>query len=233
MSCLCIIPARGGSKRIKKKNIRAFSGKPIIAYAIENALGAELFDRVIVSTDDPEIAATARRYGAEVPFLRPAEISDDFTGTTEVIKHALGQLLSDDKPINFVCCLYATTPLLQVRYLKQGLAMLEAQPAAGYCFSVSQFSYPVQRALLLDSDGYVKPMFPEQYRGRSQDKVTGYHDAGQFYWGTKDSFLRQRPFVPDSLAVQIPELYVQDIDTVEDWRVAELKYQLLQQLESQ
>ena len=232
MSCVAIIPARGGSKRIPRKNIRPFAGKPIIGYSIEAALQSQLFDRVIVSTDDAEIATVAGSFGAEVPFLRPAELADDFAGTNAVVKQCLEWLLEHNEPVDFACCLYATAPFVQVKYLRDGYDRLVAS-GKSYAFSVTSFSFPVQRAIRINEDGNVEALYPEMIATRSQDLEEAYHDAGQFYWGRADAFLQNVvTFSPASLPVVLPRYLVQDIDTYEDWKRAELMYEALQKGET-
>jgi pseudaminic acid cytidylyltransferase len=229
MSAIAIIPARGGSQRIPRKNIKLFNGEPMIAHSIRVALASGVFDRVIVSTDDQEIADVARAFGADVPFMRPVDLADAYTGTAAVIQHALqsvGGTLS--QPFDYACCIYATAPLLQARFLRQGLEALEAAPKKSYAFSVSSFGFPVQRALLVDGDGAVNAMYPE-FRGvRSQDLPVAYQDAGQFYWGRSDAWLRgDTVFSELSLPVILPRHLVQDIDSPEDWLRAEYLYAAL------
>lgn len=224
MSCVAIIPARGGSKRIPRKNLKAFDGVPMIVRSIRTALASGLFDQVVVSTDDQEIAELARAHGAEVPFLRPAELADDFTGTAAVIVHALQQLPAFD----YACCVYATAPLLQTRYLRQGLELLEQHAHKSFAFSVCSFGFPVQRALTLDGQGALTSLYPEFRQTRSQDLPEAFQDAGQFYWGRSEAWLRGEVlFSPASLPVILPRHLVQDIDTPEDWKRAEYLYTAL------
>lgn len=224
MSCVAIIPARGGSKRIPRKNLKPFDGVPMIVRSIRTALDSGLFEQVVVSTDDGEIAEVARAHGAEVPFLRPAELADDYAGTAPVIVHALQQLPDFD----YACCVYATAPLLQVRYLRQGLELLEQHPDKSFAFSVCSFGFPVQRALTLDGQGALQALYPEFRNTRSQDLPEAYQDAGQFYWGRSDAWLRGEViYSPTSLPVILPRHLVQDIDTLEDWKRAEYLYAAL------
>lgn len=224
---LAVIPARGGSKRIPRKNIRLFAGKPIIAYSIEAALSSSLFDRVIVSTDDPEIGDVAASYGAEVPFIRPPELSDDYAGTNAVVKHAIKWFEERSEVVDFACCIYATAPFVKSKYLIEGYEKLAAS-GKSYVFSVTTFPFPVQRAIRLNSAGEVEALYPEHIFTRSQDLVEAYHDAGQFYWGKAEAFLNDVvTFSPASLPVILPRYLVQDIDTLEDWRRAELMYEVL------
>ncbi|WJV21447.1 MULTISPECIES: pseudaminic acid cytidylyltransferase [Pseudomonas] len=228
MSAIAIIPARGGSKRIARKNLKPFDGVPMIARSIATALRSGLFDQVLVSTEDPEIAELARACGATVPFMRPAELADDFTGTGPVIVHALQQLQERGEIFDYACCIYATAPLLQLRYLRQGLAALEAHPEKSFAFSVCSFAFPVQRALTLDEQGALTSLYPEFRNTRSQDLPPAYQDAGQFYWGRSEAWLRgDLVFSPLSLPVILPRHLVQDIDTEEDWLRAEYLYAAL------
>ncbi len=224
---IAVIPARGGSKRIPGKNIKPFAGRPIIGYSIAAAREAGLFDRVVVSTDDPETAEAAQHLGAEAPFLRPAELADDHTGTNAVVRHALMWFMEQGEIPAYTCCIYATAPFLQARYLREGWERLRAS-GKSFVFSVTGFSFPIQRALRLGSNGEVEPFFPEYAPSRSQDLPEAYHDAGQFYWGTAQAFLEQVPmYAKRSLGLVLPRYLVQDIDTPEDWTQAELMYQAL------
>jgi N-acylneuraminate cytidylyltransferase len=224
---IAVIPARGGSKRIPRKNIRPFAGKPIIAWSIGAALESGLFDRVIVSTDDEEIAEVSRQYGAETPFLRPRELADDHTGTNAVVKHALGWLMDAGTPVDYACCIYATAPFVQPRYLREGFDKLVAS-GRSFAFSVTSYPFPIQRALRITADGGVEAIWPENIFRRSQDLEEAYHDAGQFYWGLARAFLEDRVvYSSASVPVLLPRELVQDIDTPEDWRQAELLFKLL------
>lgn len=225
---LAVIPARGGSKRIPRKNIKNFCGQPIIAYSIQSALNSELFGKVIVSTDDEEIADVAKQYGAEVPFIRPDELSDDFTGTVPVIKHAI---LESEKvyacDFSEVCCIYATSPFIQQEYLKKGLELLTENGSA-YTFSATEYNYPIQRSFFVSDEGRASMFYPEEYQTRSQDLTPAYHDAGQFYWGLGNAYMDEIPLIgSDSAPVILPSYLVQDIDTMDDWRRAELIYNAL------
>ncbi|HEX7682305.1 MAG TPA: pseudaminic acid cytidylyltransferase [Trinickia sp.] len=229
MKSVAIIPARGGSKRIARKNIKSFHGVPIMAYSIRTALASGLFDRVIVTTDDEEIAQIARQHGAQTPFMRPAALSDDYAGTMEVVQHALGELDKLGEHAAFACCIYATAPFLQARFLREGLQLLQAHAAKSYAFSVTTFDFPVQRALRVTADGALDAMYPEYRLVRSQDLDTAWHDAGQFYWGRAEAWRRgDTLFSPVSLPVALPRHFVQDIDTLEDWQRAEWIYAALQ-----
>ena len=227
MSCVAIIPARGGSKRIPRKNIRPFVGKSIIGYSIEAALQSQLFDRVIVSTDDAEIASVAKAYGAEVPFFRPAELADDFTGTNAVVKQCLEWLNTQKYPVDYACCIYATAPFVQVKYLREGHDRLISSGKL-FAFSVTSFPFPIQRAIRIAIDGSVEAICPENISTRSQDLEETFHDAGQFYWGTSDASLNDEVIYSSrSVPVVLPRYLVQDIDSLEDWRRAELMYEAL------
>jgi len=224
---IAIIPARGGSKRIPRKNIKEFLGKPIIAYSIEAAIKSNLFDQVIVSTDDLEVAQVAKIYGAEVPFMRPSELSDDYTGTNDVVKHALNWFLEQGISVEYACCIYATVPFLRVQYLQDGLEQLQRHNKS-FAFSVTSYPSPVQRAMMIKQNG-VTMLYPEHSNTRSQDLEETYHDAGQFYWGRAESFLNnEKLFSQLSFPVIIPRELVQDIDTIEDWNQAKLIYKILQ-----
>ena len=221
---VAIIPARGGSKRIPRKNIRPFFGKPMIGYAIDVALATQVFDRVIVSTDDEEIAGVAEQLGAEVPFRRPAELADDFSGTVVVIKHAIQWLNEHGPLVKYACCIYATVPFLQAKYLRDGYERLLAT-GASYALPIASFEAPIQRAVRVTPSGFVESFHPENFHCRSQDLEKAYYDAGQFYWGRSESFLNEMVFhSPMSVPVFLPRNMVQDIDTIEDWQYAELMY---------
>ena len=225
---LAVIPARGGSKRIPRKNIREFAGRPIIAHSIGAALESGCFDRVIVSTDDEEIAAVARQWGAETPFLRPATLADEHTGTNAVVKHAIGWFREAGHAVELACCIYATAPFVQARYLRQGLERLAASDKA-FAFSVTSFPFPIQLAIRINAAGAVEAIWPENIARRSQDLEEAFHDAGQFYWGRADAFLADTVlFSPVSLPVVLPRHLVQDIDTLEDWQRAEHMYRALE-----
>ena len=224
---IAVIPARGGSKRIPRKNIRMFCGKPIIAYSIAAAQQTGLFDQVVVSTDDEEIASVAREFGATTPFIRPKEIADDFTGTNAVVKHAVAWFNAQSNDVMHACCLYATAPLVQARFIAEGYEALSRSNAA-FAFSVTSYAFPIQRALRITPEGRVDAIYPEHRMTRSQDLEHAYHDAGQFYWGTARAFLEDMPlFAPHSIGVILPRHLVQDIDTLEDWERAELMYRAI------
>jgi N-acylneuraminate cytidylyltransferase len=222
-----VIPARGGSKRIFRKNIRTFIDKPIIAYSINAAIESDCFDQVIVSTDDDEIAEVAIKYGAEVPFKRPAEISGDKAGTAVVVKHAIQWFDDVRNQVEEVCCIYATAPFIDPQDIKKAYKQLMSSDA-DYVFTVCHFPVPIQRALKCDSDGRLSMFQPEFAEARSQDLEPAFHDAGQFYWGRSNAYLQDIPLLSEaSLAYLLPRTHVQDIDTEEDWVMAELLYKAL------
>ncbi len=238
---IAIIPARGGSKRIPGKNVKHFCGQAIINYSVDCALRSKLFDRIIVSTDCPEVAKVASAAGAEVPFMRPADLSDDFTPTVPVIRHTIEWVNQHYEKISHACCLYATAAFVQTKDLAQGLSILESDPRMEYAFSVTSFPFPIYRALKIssrkdgESDSHpsdtkqaatpVEMVWPEHELSRSQDLPETFHDAGQFYWGTAQAWLtKDRIFSAKSAGVLLPRHRVQDIDTLEDWRRAEAMY---------
>lgn len=225
---LAVIPARGGSKRIPRKNIKPFCGKPMIAWSIEAALRSACFDQVIVSTDDAEIAEVARKAGAQVPFTRPTTLSDDHTGTIPVIKHAIEWFVAQGQAPLQVCCLYATAPFVGAEDLRRGLAVL-ADTGSDYAFSVTSYPFPIQRAIRITSDNRVAMFTPEHFNTRSQDLEDAYHDAGQFYWGRAEAWCQGRIiFSPAAAPVVLPRHRVQDIDTPEDWTRAEWMFKAQQ-----
>lgn len=224
---IAIIPARGGSKRIPRKNVKDFFGKPLIAYSIEAAIKSKLFDKIIVSTDDEEIATIAKSYGAEVPFMRPSELSDDFTPTIPVIAHAINSTCKNLNEVEAVCCIYATAPFVQASYIRSAYEKL-ILTKSDYCFSATSFAFPIQRAIKLKNEK-VEMFYPEHFNTRSQDLEEAYHDAGQFYWGRPKAWCEGIAIFSDKSAVTIlPRYLVQDIDTLEDWKRAELMYKVLQ-----
>lgn len=224
---IAVIPARGGSKRIPRKNIKNFCGKPMIAWSIEAAKASALFDRIFVSTDDAEIADIAKQWGAEVPFMRPAELSNDYAGTTEVIAHATQWALDQGLELDAVCCIYATAPFIQADDLKRGLAALESGDWA-YAFTATDFAAPIFRSFKQNAEGGIEMFYPEHFSTRSQDLPTALHDAGQFYWGRPSAWIEgKRIFDRHSTPVVIPRWRVQDIDTQDDWIRAELYFNQL------
>ena len=224
---IAIIPARGGSKRIPKKNIKDFCGKPIIAYSIETALQSKLFDKVIVSTDDVDIANIAKQWGAEIPFLRPQEIANDHAPIMDVVQHAIQWFHDADMQINTACCLFATSPFARREDLHAAKNLLAND--ASYVFSATEFSFPIMRSFRLTKENRVQMFWPENLNVRSQDLEKAYHDAGMFYFGHARSFLRGSPiFAEHSIPFILPHYRVQDIDTMDDWFRAEKYYQLLE-----
>jgi pseudaminic acid cytidylyltransferase len=218
---LAVIPARGGSKRIPRKNIKSFCGKPMIAWSIEAVLQSGCFDRIVVSTDDAEIAEVARNHGADVPFIRPPELSDDHTGTIPVIAHAVEWMNRNSTTVDLACCIYATAPFLKAEDLQQGLN-LQKQSGADYVLAVTSFAFPIQRAIRISTDSRVEMFNPDNFNTRSQDLEEAFHDAGQFYWGQAKAWLEKKPvFSSNSVPIVLPRYRVQDIDTIEDWERAE------------
>jgi len=218
---VCIIPARGGSKRIPKKNIKLFCGKPLIAYSVETALKSNLFDRVIVSTDDEEIVKVSKKYGAEVQ-MRPKELADDHTGTGDVVEYVVKSL---SQKYEFVCTVYATAPFLRADYLKEGIEKLKSSSAC-FSFSATSFEFPIQRAFKI-VNGRCEMFDKSNFYKRSQDLEEAYHDAGQFYWKKVGCKSNDVLFGKDSIPILIPRYLVQDIDTMEDFKMAELMYRVI------
>jgi pseudaminic acid cytidylyltransferase len=221
---LCLIPARGGSKRIPKKNIKSFLGKPIISYSIELAIKSNLFDEIMVSTDDQEIAEIAIKYGATVPFFRSSQNSDDFATTLEVIQEVRLEYLERKKIFDNICCLYPTAPLVKVNDLIEGYNLLLTNKI-DFVYPITQFSYPILRSVFFDNSGNLKMKWPEFSNTRSQDLEKHYHDCGQWYWYANvslinNSFNRIKALILDNVCVQ-------DIDSFDDWGIAELKYKLI------
>lgn len=229
---ICIIPARGGSKRIPRKNIREFCGKPMIAWTIETALASGLFEHIVVSTDDCEIAGIASSLGADVPFVRPPDLANDHATTRSVVNHAIHEALGLWGPIHLVCCLYATAPLVRVADLSASLQSLVSS-GRDFVFSVTSYSFPIQRALRMLPQGGVELVQPGHGLTRSQDLEPLYHDAGQFYWGYVQAFLQKKDMYSDrAMPFFLPRYRVQDIDTLEDWARAEWLMQALLAKES-
>jgi len=228
MKNIAIIPARGGSKRIPRKNIKDFLGKPIIAYSIETALESGLFEEVMVSTDDREIADIAIKFGAKVPFLRSNENADDFATLNDVISEVIDKYARVGKSFDNFCCILSTAPFLTRNTLKESYNEMINKKYYSV-FPVLKFSYPLQRSLQI-IDGKVSMVYPEFLKKRSQDLPTRYHDSGQFYWMKVDRFLQiKNIFTDNSGAIVLSEIEVQDIDTEEDWKVAEIKYNILRE----
>lgn len=225
---IAIIPARGGSKRIPRKNIKEFCGKPMIAWPIEAAKASGLFDHIIVSTDDIEIAEVAKQWGAEVPFMRPGELSNDYAGTTEVMAHATQWFFDQGFDLEAVCCIYATAPFVRDADLKRGLVALKSGDWA-YAFTVTDFTAPIFRSFKQSVEGGIEMFFPEFFETRSQDLPAALHDAGQFCWGRPAAWLEgRRVFDRHSKPIMIPRWRVQDIDTEDDWQRAELMFHAIE-----
>ncbi len=221
---LAIIPARGGSKRIFRKNIRPFQGKPIIAWSIDAAIDSGVFDTVMVSTDDAEIAEIGRAAGAEVPFLRSAETADDFATTADVLLEVFSAFKDQGKSFDLACCLYPTAPFVTAEHLQDGLKRLRAKDV-DVVMPVTCFDYPIWRSLSMDGDGNLSINFPDNLNARSQDLPPAYHDAGQWYWFDVRKFLASKALIGENtVGIELPTWAVQDIDTEEDWRLAELKH---------
>jgi pseudaminic acid cytidylyltransferase len=219
---VAVIPARGGSKRIPRKNIKSFNGKPMIAWSIEAAKSSGLFERIIVSTDDAEIAEISIKWGAEVPFTRPAELSNDFATTAEVIVHAVQWAIDQGMNLESVCCIYATAPFVQVEDIKRGWEALDSGDW-DYAFTVTDFAAPIFRSFKQIEQGGLEMFFPEHFGTRSQDLPVALHDAGQFYWGSPEAWIQGKCiFNNRSKPIVIPRWRVQDIDTSEDWDRAEI-----------
>jgi pseudaminic acid cytidylyltransferase len=232
LRCVAIIPARGGSKRIPRKNIKLFNGKPIIFYSISEAIKSGLFSKVIVSTDDEEIAVLARQYGADVPFLRSEKLSDDFSLTKDVVNHALHWLESNGEIFDFACTLYPTAPFVQSKYLKQGIEELKNSDAI-YSVAVTSMPFPIFRTFKVTEKNRIKMFWPEHFETRSQDLPEAYQDAGQFCWQNIALEYKEAKnnvvFSEATIPIILPRHLVQDIDTIEDWKRAELMYKVLKQ----
>ena len=217
---IAIIPARGGSKRIPRKNIKVFCGQPMIAYAIKAALASGLFEHVVVSTDDAEIQSIANSLGAETPFVRPAELANDFTATVPVVAHAIQACEALGWKFSNVCCIYPGVPFIEVNDLK-GAFVKWTEGVAEYCFPVTEFPAAVQRALKHCSNGLMAPFYPEHELTRTQDLEAAFYDAGQFYWGTKQAWLNNSRIHSSGVGFEIPSWRVVDMDTPADWERAE------------
>ncbi|MBW2647155.1 MAG: pseudaminic acid cytidylyltransferase [Deltaproteobacteria bacterium] len=227
MSVVAVIAARSGSKRIPHKNIKPFCGKPMIAYSIEAAKSAGIFDRIIVSTDSEKIAVTAKEFGAEVPFMRPCELADDHSGTDAVILDALKRIMEDGEAIDYICCIYATAPFVKAEYIIKGYNILRDEHATS-CFSVTTYPFPIFRSLKINSQNRLEMFWPEYRETRSQDLQEAYHDAGQFYWTNAKKYLKEKQFYSkDAVPVILPRYLVQDVDTPEDWETAEKMFSVL------
>lgn len=223
MKNLCIIPARGGSKRIPRKNVKSFLGKPMLAYSIEAAMATNLFDEVMVSTDDDEIAEVARQYGAKVPFMRSSETANDFATTADVLHEVIDKYKELGREFDNFCCVYATAPMVQSKDIISAYNRLQSSDFT-IVYPVVQFSYPIWRCLDLAEDGSMKRHWPEYENSRSQDLPKEYHDTGTFYWHKTKKWLAGNIKVG---GIEVDETTVQDIDTESDWKIAEMKYRLL------
>ncbi len=224
---IAVIPARGGSKRIPRKNIKDFAGKPMIAYAIDAAIASGAFDHVVVSTDDDEIAGIARARGAELPFVRPAELADDHTPTVPVIAHAIDAVRALGWDVAWVCCIYPGVPLIDPADITAAWDLLQSAGGEGYSFPVAEFPSAIQRALKRGGDGAVAPFDPAHVATRTQDLEAAYYDAGQFYWGGVDAWRSGLSIHGNGRAIVLPEWRVADIDTPADWDRAEALYRVL------
>ena len=224
---IAIIPARGGSKRIPRKNIRPFCGRPMISWPVEAATASGLFSRIIVSTEDAEIADVAREAGAETPFTRPAALADDHSGTTEVIVHAIDWALEAGWPVEAACCIYATAAFVSAELLAEARRLLARD--CDYVFAAVRYGHPPQRGFLRAPDGSPELIQPEHQATRTQDLPAVYHDSGQFYWGTRDAWMERRPFFgPRTRFIEIPPWRAQDIDRDDDWTMAEQLFAAMQ-----
>jgi len=224
---IAVIPARGNSKRIPGKNIKKFSGKPIIVRTIEKLKKSKIFDRIIVSTDSKKIASISKKYGAEIPFLRPKHLSNDYASGTDVISHSVNFLIKEGCQFDYVCCVYPPNPFLQISDLKKGLKKIKSKKF-NYVFSATVYRYPVFRSFTFSAKKGIKVLFKKYISKRSQDLKEIICDAGQFYWGTKEAWLKEKDlFKKGSDIIMIPEWRYHDIDTQSDWRRAEINYKLL------
>ena len=228
MPNIAIITARGGSKRIPRKNIKDFLGKPIIAYSIEAAIESKLFDEVMVSTDDEEIGEIAMNFGAKVPFFRSSKTSDDFATTHDVILEVLSTYKNLDQNFDFACCIYPTAPFVNSKLLKNAFNILKENRSYDFVMPIVPFSFPVQRSFVLEEDHKIKYAFPENINKRSQDLRKHFHDTGQFYMFDVEKYFERGSLVSSNMyGVEVSELMVQDIDNEVDWKLAELKYSLM------
>jgi len=225
---ICVIPARGGSKRIPRKNVKDFCGRPIISYSIEAALNCHLFEEVMVSTDDEGIARIAKEFGASVPFFRTKNNADDFATTAQVLEEVIGDYRKSGREFDSICCIYPTAPLLNIDRILEGYDKLNNKEIETV-FPVTKFDYPIWRGLYKDANSKVEMVWKEHLNSRSQDLETVYHDVGQWYWLKTSSFLKNKKLFTDkSIGIELSALEVQDIDSPSDWEIAELKYELLQ-----
>ncbi len=226
MKSLCIIPARGGSKRIPRKNIKSFMGKPIMAYSIEAALESGIFNEVMVSTDDEEFAEVAKQYGASVPFLRSEATANDYATTVDVLLEVIETYKQRGMEFDTICCLYSTAPFVTSERLKDASSKLSDSVDA--CFTMVEYSYPIQRSLRINEAGLVEMQYPEHLKSRTQDLEKVYHDAGQFYFVKTNTLIEEKTvWCKHTAPLVLSELEVQDLDTLTDWQLAEMKYELL------
>ena len=225
---IAIIPARSGSKRIPRKNIKLFLGKPMIAWSISTAIESGLFDRIIVSTDDPKISKIARDFGAEVPFLRPADLSDDLTPIVPVMKHAINVLVDQGVEFEYACCIFPCAPLIEIQDLSDTFEIIKSKNI-DFIYPVSQYAHPIQRAMRKLANGKMEFLNPGSELQRTQDLEITFHDAGQFYWGKRNSWLDGKKMHSDGLGYEIPTWRVVDIDASEDWERAEILVRLVKQ----
>ena len=227
MKKVAIITARGGSKRIPRKNIKSFLGKPIIAYSIETAIASNIFDEVMVSTDDLEIAEVAKEYGATIPFMRSSKNADDYSTTVDVLEEVINRYKNEGKYFDYGCCIYPTAPFIKPTTLELAYQKL-IQNNYDTVFPVVAFSAPIQRALKINSEDRMELFYPEYLNYRSQDLEPAFHDAGQFYWFKTDEILKQKKlWTANTGVIKISEMEVQDIDSYTDWELAEMKYKIL------
>jgi N-acylneuraminate cytidylyltransferase len=230
MKTIAIIPARGGSKRIPKKNIKDFLGRPVISYAINAAINSKVFDKVIVSTDDKEIADISIKYGAEIPFFRSNENSSDNASTDDVLKEVIKYYTNNDEYFNNACCIYPVNPFINENKIIEGLNILNSNNF-DCVFSAVKYSYPIQRAFIIDNENKIKMMNPENYLVRSQELEDTFHDAGQFYWFKTKSFMKENKLWTNNTSIiELNEKEVQDIDNESDWEVAEIKFKIQKNL---
>jgi len=227
-NAVAVITARGGSKRIPRKNIRNFNGYPIIKYSIDAAINAGCFEEVMVSTDDAEIAGISQKFGAKIPFYRSEKTSNDFAMTADVIEEVILEYQKQGRSFDYLCCIYPTAPFINPDKLRKGFELLQERDADS-AIPVVRFSYPIQRALKIEND-QLTMINPENMNKRSQDLMPAFHDVGQFYWVNTERFLQTKKLFSDfTVAIEVPESEVQDIDTEEDWKIAEMKYRILRE----
>ena len=228
---VAVLPARGGSKRVPRKNIRSLGGRPVIAWAIDTCLTSGLFDEVVVSTDDSEIAAIAAGLGASVPFMRPAELSDDHTPLAPVIAHAIRELELTGVPAEAVCCVYPGSPSLRAEDLRGAWEALESSPDAAFVVGVLEYPHPIQRALERDSDGLIRMLDPSHALTRTQDLTPSWHDAGQFIWGRAQAWLDDLPILGNAIGYELASWRTVDLDTEADWTRAEVVFRAIRDLD--